>query len=25
MQLPYNSPGGYLVHVLFSLFVFFSK
>jgi len=24
MQLPYNSPGGYLVHVLFSQFVFFS-
>ena len=23
MQLPYNSPGGYLVHVLFSQFVFF--
>ena len=23
MQLPYNSPGGYLVLVLFSQFVFF--
>ena len=23
MQLPYNSPGGYLVHVLFSQFVYF--
>ena len=23
MQLPYNSPGGYLIHVLFSQFVFF--
>jgi len=23
MQLPYNSPGGYLVYVLFSQFVFF--
>jgi len=23
MQLPYNSPGGYLVHVLFSQIVFF--
>ena len=23
MQLPYNSPGGYLVHVLFSQCVYF--
>jgi len=23
MQLPYNSPGGYLVHVIFSQFVYF--
>ena len=25
MQLPYNSPGGYLVHALYSQFVFFSN